>query len=124
MRYHPAPSGDSAHCNVMATGRRREHGNGVYIAPWVGPGHRKDEVVVAVPVQLIDGFLGVLLVEEVDKGEAARRVRLTILSEVYALDWTEAAEELSQVRVLHVLGQIRDTHRATVVTLGREFGVP
>ena len=68
----------------------------------VGPRDREDEVVVAVAIELGDGRGGVLLLEEVDEGEAAALLRLAILGQVDALDgawagrggvWVEEEQE-------------------------------
>eukprot|EP00964_Phaeocystis_antarctica_P054529 scaffold32058_cov65-Phaeocystis_antarctica.AAC.3 len=47
----------------------------------VGPRDREDKVVVTVAVELGDGRGGVLLLEEVDEGEAAALLRLAVLGQ-------------------------------------------
>jgi hypothetical protein len=58
-------------------------------------------VVVAVAVELGDGRGGILLLEEVDEGEAAALLRLTILGQVDALDgaWGGGGEDEGEFAV-------------------------
>mmetsp|Transcript_32558 Transcript_32558/g.105187 ORF Transcript_32558/g.105187 Transcript_32558/m.105187 type:complete len:208 (-) Transcript_32558:239-862(-) len=68
-------------------------------------------------IQLGNGIRRIFLVVKVDEGEPTRLLRLLVLGQVDALNASEEAEELTQVRILDFLRQVRDTHSARVVAL-------
>eukprot|EP00967_Tisochrysis_lutea_P138996 scaffold251748_cov32-Tisochrysis_lutea.AAC.2 len=68
-------------------------------------------------VKLGNGTRGVLAVVKVDEGKSARLVRLSVLGKVNTLDSAEPTEELTQVGILDLFRQVRDTYGARVVPL-------
>lgn len=85
----------------------------------VGPGGRpldpENQVVVAIPVELVDGPLGVAAADEVDEAKAPANTRLLVHRDVHAANGAEGAEELEEVRLPRVLRQVCDPHRVLVV---------
>mmetsp|Transcript_7815 Transcript_7815/g.33211 ORF Transcript_7815/g.33211 Transcript_7815/m.33211 type:complete len:244 (-) Transcript_7815:286-1017(-) len=78
--------------------------------PGRGPLDAQDERVVAVPVELVDGALRVVLVDEVDKGEPAALARFPVERDVDARDRPEGSEQLLQILLARVLGEVGDAH--------------
>ena len=75
-------------------------------------------MVVAVVVDAPNCSLGVLAVHEGDEGEAARRLLALVLGEEGAADATDRLEQLLEVVLEGLLGQIAYAH-GEVVILGQ-----
>mmetsp|Transcript_8362 Transcript_8362/g.32930 ORF Transcript_8362/g.32930 Transcript_8362/m.32930 type:complete len:227 (+) Transcript_8362:68-748(+) len=76
------------------------------LLPGRGPLDAEDEVIVPVPVQLVDRPLRVVPVDEVDEGEPSGLARLPVERHVDASHGTEGAEQLLEILLAGVLGQV------------------
>ncbi|KAK8549437.1 hypothetical protein V6N13_027190 [Hibiscus sabdariffa] len=68
-----------------------------------GPFDSKDEIVVTVPIQLVNSSLSILSVHKVDETEPSTRARLLIHGDVHTSHGTEWSEKFVQVGLPGVL---------------------
>ena len=80
-----------------------------------GPFYVQNEVVVAKAVERGNGLGSVLLLVVVDEGEALALARDLVLGQEDAGDVAEGLEQLLQVGLLGVLGQVGHSDRSGVV---------
>ncbi|GIX66275.1 uncharacterized protein BcabD6B2_57110 [Babesia caballi] len=66
------------------------------------------KIVVALPVELVDGVERVLAGGVGDEGEPLGELRLLVLGQVGAVDAAHAAEQLDEVLLAHVLAEVGD----------------
>ena len=86
----------------------------------LGPLHVEDEVVVAEAVEGGDGLGRVLLLVVVDEGEALALAGDLVLGQEDAGDRAERLEELLQVRLGRVLGEVGHADGRGVLVCNKE----
>src|SRR3989338_7137652 len=89
----------------------------VLISAGVGPFEMQDEVIVSVAGELLEGSGGVGALVEGDEGESAGLLGDAVFNEVDAGDGAEGAEELLEVLLGGVVGEVDDAEGALVPAL-------